>query len=140
MLIVIDQRRVLRAATEDFGFDEVPERGADNVGVGETILELRIGLDQPVMLDRIEDHQDQGKDLDKREHRTRRHPQVRLAAPIQMMPSAEYPTEEDQDRLEIDRSLGGPNGARDEFHLAATAQNLRKLVILIPMPAPTSAT
>jgi transposase len=31
--------------------------------------------------------------------------------------------------------LRGPCGARDEFHLAATAQNLRKLAKLIPMPA-----
>jgi hypothetical protein len=30
--------------------------------------------------------------------------------------------------------LRGPNGARDEFHLAAAAQNLRKLAKLIPMP------
>jgi hypothetical protein len=30
--------------------------------------------------------------------------------------------------------LRGPNGARDEFILAATAQNLRKLAKLIPMP------
>jgi transposase len=29
--------------------------------------------------------------------------------------------------------LRGPSGARDEFHLAATAQNLRKLAKLIPM-------
>jgi len=36
--------------------------------------------------------------------------------------------------------LRGPNGARDEFHLAATAQNLRKLAKLIPIPVPTSAT
>jgi hypothetical protein len=28
---------------------------------------------------------------------------------------------------------GGPNGAKDEFHLAATAQNLRKMAKLIPM-------
>src|SRR5437660_109324 len=43
--------------------------------------------------------------------------------------------------VKLDRlRLRGPNGARDEFHLAATAQNLRKLAILIPMPAPTSAT
>ena len=35
--------------------------------------------------------------------------------------------------------LRGPNGARDEFHLAATAQNLRKLAKLIPMPTPTLA-
>ena len=30
--------------------------------------------------------------------------------------------------------LRGPNGARDEFHLAATAQNLRKLAKLLPAP------
>jgi len=37
--------------------------------------------------------------------------------------------------LRLDRlRLRGPCGARDEFHLAATAQNLRKLAKLIPMP------
>ena len=35
--------------------------------------------------------------------------------------------------------LRGPNGARDEFLLAATAQNLRKLAKLIPMPLPKPA-
>ena len=34
----------------------------------------------------------------------------------------------------------GPNGAKDEFLLAATAQNLRKLANLIPLPAPIFAT
>jgi hypothetical protein len=33
--------------------------------------------------------------------------------------------------------LRGPSGTRDEFHLAATAQNLRKLAKLIPAPALT---
>lgn len=38
--------------------------------------------------------------------------------------------------LKLDRlRLRGPNGARDEFHLAAAAQNLRKLAKLIPQPA-----
>ena len=42
--------------------------------------------------------------------------------------------------LKLDRlRLRGPNGARDEFHLAATAQNLRKLAKLIPMPTPAMA-
>jgi transposase len=42
--------------------------------------------------------------------------------------------------LRLDRlRLRGPNGARDEFHLAATAQNLRKLAKLIPMPVPNLA-
>jgi IS5 family transposase len=42
--------------------------------------------------------------------------------------------------LKLDRlRLRGPNGARDEFLLAATAQNLRKLAKLIPMPAPAPA-
>src|SRR5215468_1894559 len=36
--------------------------------------------------------------------------------------------------LKLDRlRLRGPNGARDEFILAATAQNLRKMAKLIPM-------
>ena len=36
--------------------------------------------------------------------------------------------------------LRGPCGARDEFHLAATAQNLRKLAKLIQVPTPIPAT
>ena len=37
--------------------------------------------------------------------------------------------------LKLDRlRLRGPSGARDEFLLAATAQNLRKMAKLIPMP------
>ncbi|MEP9375062.1 transposase, partial [Aquabacter sp. CN5-332] len=42
--------------------------------------------------------------------------------------------------LRLDRlRLRGPNGARDEFHLAAAAQNLRKLAKLLPN-APRVAT
>jgi transposase len=44
-------------------------------------------------------------------------------------------------RTQMDRlRLRGPNGARDEFHLAAAAQNLRKLAKLAPvtMPIPTA--
>ena len=42
--------------------------------------------------------------------------------------------------LRLDRlRLRGPNGAHDEFLLAATAQNLRKLAKLSPMPAPQPA-
>lgn len=38
--------------------------------------------------------------------------------------------------LGLDRlRLRGPSGARDEFHLAAMAQNLRKLAKLVPEPA-----
>ena len=38
--------------------------------------------------------------------------------------------------MKLDRlRLRGPNGARDEFLIAATAQNLRKLAKLIPNPA-----
>lgn len=37
--------------------------------------------------------------------------------------------------LRLDRlRLRGPSGARDEFHLAAAAQNLRELARLIPAP------
>jgi hypothetical protein len=35
--------------------------------------------------------------------------------------------------------LRGPHGARDEFHLAAAAQNLGKLAKLIPTPMPKPA-
>jgi transposase len=42
--------------------------------------------------------------------------------------------------LKLDRlRLRGPTGAHDEFLLAATAQNLRKLAKLIPLANPTSA-
>ncbi|MBB4252691.1 hypothetical protein FHT69_003548 [Rhizobium sp. BK008] len=42
--------------------------------------------------------------------------------------------------LRLDRlRLRGPNGARDEFHRAAAAQNLRKLAKLIPTPMPKPA-
>ena len=42
--------------------------------------------------------------------------------------------------LKLDRlRLRGPRGARDEFHLAAAAQNLRKLAKLIPLSAPIPA-
>ena len=43
--------------------------------------------------------------------------------------------------LKLDRlRLRGPCGARDEFHLAAAAQNLRKMAMLIRMPPPIAAT
>ena len=36
--------------------------------------------------------------------------------------------------LKLDRlRLRGPNGAKDEFHLAAAAQNLRKMAKMVPM-------
>lgn len=39
--------------------------------------------------------------------------------------------------LKLDRlRLRGPRGARDEFLLAATAQNLRKMAMLMPTGAP----
>ena len=42
--------------------------------------------------------------------------------------------------LRLDRlRLRGPNGARDEFLLAATVQNLRKLAKLVPQPTPAGA-
>ena len=42
--------------------------------------------------------------------------------------------------LKMDRfCLRGPNGAKDEFHLAAATQNLRKMAKIIPMPKPALA-
>lgn len=43
--------------------------------------------------------------------------------------------------LKLDRlRLRGPCGAHDEFLLAATAQNLRKLAKLLPAPTPLPIT
>ena len=42
--------------------------------------------------------------------------------------------------IRLDRLRRGPSGAKDEFLLAATAQNLRKLAKLITLPAPVFAT
>jgi hypothetical protein len=43
--------------------------------------------------------------------------------------------------VRLDRlRLRGPSGAKDEFLLAATAQNLRKLAKLIPLPTPVFVT
>jgi pantothenate kinase-related protein Tda10 len=42
--------------------------------------------------------------------------------------------------LKLDRlRLRGPTGAHDEFLLAATVQNLRKLPKLVPMPSLSAA-
>ena len=41
--------------------------------------------------------------------------------------------------LKLDRLRLREHGARDEFHLAAAAQNFRKLAKLIPMPEPRPA-
>jgi len=42
--------------------------------------------------------------------------------------------------LKLDRlRLRGPNGVKDEFLLAATAQNLRKMAKIIPMPVSAMA-
>jgi hypothetical protein len=42
--------------------------------------------------------------------------------------------------LKLDRlRLRGPNGGKDEFLLAATAQNLGKLANLVPIPQPATA-
>jgi hypothetical protein len=58
---------------------------------------------------------------------------MRLEAPLRtarLMRSAAAP-----DVLKLDRlRIRGPHGAKDEFLLAATAQNLRKLAKLIPTP------
>lgn len=51
VLVGVHQGRVERAAAEHAGADEVPEGGADDVGVGEPVFECPVGLDQAVMLD-----------------------------------------------------------------------------------------
>ena len=56
MLIIVDERGVERAASEHSGPDEIPERRSQNESVGETIVERRCSLDEPVLLaDIVED-------------------------------------------------------------------------------------
>ena len=43
-------------------------------------------------------------------------------------------------KIAVEARLRGPSGAKDEFLLAATAQNLRKLARLIPLTTPVFAT
>ena len=61
----------------------------------------------------------------------------------QTLAKGELSTQVDLTRSPIvpnDLRLRGPSGAKDKFLLAATAQNLRKLAKLIPLPAPIFAT
>ncbi len=75
VLVIIDERRIERAAAEDAGADEIPERRAEDVEVGEAVIERsRRALDQPVLRDRLEDEQDERQHLDEREHRCRAAP------------------------------------------------------------------
>ena len=55
VFIVVDQRRVQRAAAKYTGADEVPECRANEVGVGDRIIERPLRADQPVLLDRLDD-------------------------------------------------------------------------------------
>lgn len=62
------------------------------------------------------------------------------AASSRRRKKAEMPFAHLERVLRLDRlRLRGPNGARDEFHLAAAAQNLRKLAKPIPLPTPAPA-
>src|SRR5580692_9905211 len=45
VFVIVDQRRIQRASSKNAGADEVPECRSDDVGVGETELELLVGLD-----------------------------------------------------------------------------------------------
>ena len=114
MLVVVHQRRVERAAAEHARADEIPERGADDVGVGEAVLELLMRLDQAVMVDRLDDQQHQRQHLDEGEHAAHRHPHAGTARPVEMMAGADHAAQEDQDDLEIGRPLG--ELARDQAH------------------------
>ena len=116
VLVVIDERGIERAAAEDSGADEVPEGRAEDVEIGEAVIECRGALDQPVLRDRLEDQEDQRKHLDEGEHRAERHPHARPAAPIKVVPGPQHAAEEDEDELEVDRALGELAGNQAEGH------------------------
>src|SRR6185312_13527051 len=53
VLVVVDEWRVERATAKHAGTDEVPERRADDVGIGQAVLEPLVCLDQAVVTDRL---------------------------------------------------------------------------------------
>ena len=55
VLVVVHQRRVERAAAEHARADEIPEGRADDIGIGEAVLELLMRLDQAVIVDCLDD-------------------------------------------------------------------------------------
>ena len=109
VLIIIDQRRVDRSAAEHAGADEIPERRAENVEIGQAVIEaLRPcgALDRPVLRNRFENQQNERQHLDEREHRAQWHPHARTSGPIEVVTGAENAAHEDQDQLEIHRPFG----------------------------------
>ena len=85
VLVVVDERRVERAAAEHAGADEVPERRADDIGIGEPVLELLMRLDEAVVVDRLDDQEHQRQHLDEGEHAAHRHPHAGTARPVKVM-------------------------------------------------------
>jgi hypothetical protein len=67
VLVIIDERRFVRAAAEDAGPDEIAEGRAEHVGTGEPAAEPPLALDQVVVLHRVQNQQHRGQDLDERD-------------------------------------------------------------------------
>ena len=55
MFVVVRERRIEQAAAEDAGADEIPERGADDVGVSKLIVERPVCANELILLDRLDD-------------------------------------------------------------------------------------
>ncbi|KGS21380.1 putative nitric-oxide reductase domain protein [Burkholderia pseudomallei MSHR7343] len=128
VLVIVDERRVERAAAEHARSDEVPERGAQHIRVRETVAEPLLFPDQAVVLHRVEDEQHERQHLDEREHAADGNPHAGAADPVDVMAGAEHPAQEDQDEFEIHGAFRqlprhesephqqiGADGGREEF-------------------------
>ena len=60
------QRSIERAAAKDTCTDEIPEGRADDIGVGQPVLDCMMRLDQAVIVDRLDDQEHQRQHLDER--------------------------------------------------------------------------
>jgi len=116
VLVIIDERGVDRPAAKDSGADEIPEGGAEDVEVGEAVIERCRALDRAVLRDRFQDQEDQRQHLDEGEHRAERHPHAWAARPIEVMAGTEHAAHEDEDQLEVDRAFGEFPGDEAERH------------------------
>ena len=106
MLVVIDQRRVQRAAAENAGADEIPERRADDVGIGEPVFELPLGpISRCCWIASMISSTSGSTSINENMLPIGTH-RLGPAGPVEVMAGADHAAEEDQDQLEIDRALG----------------------------------
>ncbi len=114
VLVVVDERRIQRAAAKHPRPHEVPQRRADHVGIGEAVGEVAHGGDQAAMLFRLDDEEKERQHFEEGEDAARRDPDRRLTHPVPMMAGPDHPAQEDEEGFEQHGAEGEP--ARHQPH------------------------